>query len=102
MDLNAVMDIYNIPQTVCTDNIEQVLTHLFRKVENKLHRSGNTTLEQLDKPFTKIGYRFKRAGESRGVPPKIHKVWVSKIWLVMILSATKSSRARYPRWSGIE
>ena len=75
MDLNAVMDIYNIPQTVCTDNIEQVLTHLFRKVENKLHRSGNTTLEQLDTPFTKIGYRFKRAGDSRGVPPKIHKVW---------------------------
>ena len=75
MDSNAVMDIYGIPQTACTDGIEQVLTHLFHKVEGKLYRSGNTSLEQIGEPFANIGYRFKRAGDLRGVPPKIHKVW---------------------------
>ena len=76
MDSNAVMDIiYGIPQTACTDGIEQILTHSFHKVEGKLYRSGNTSLEQIDKPFANIGYRFKRAGDSRGAPPKIRKVW---------------------------
>jgi len=32
-------------------------------------------LEQLDEPFANIGYRFKKAGDSRVVTPDVHKVW---------------------------
>ena len=75
MDSNAVLDFYGIPQTACVQGIKQDLHHLYHEIEDKLQRSGKISLEQVGEPFSNIGYRFKKAGDSRGVPPKVHKVW---------------------------